>query len=79
MSHSEQKVAFVTGSSRGIGYGIATQLNEEGYFVVMSGTSPIEAARMAYARVDIDAYFDAMADLGFSRQAAVDLAREAGT
>lgn len=42
MSHSVQKVAFVTGSSRGIGYGIATQLNEEGYFVVMSGTSPIE-------------------------------------
>ena len=39
----------------------------------------IEAARMAYARVNIDAYFDAMADLGFSRQAAVDLAREAGT
>ena len=34
---------------------------------------------MAYARVNVDAYFDAMADLGFSRQAAVDLAREAGT
>lgn len=42
MREATQKIAFVTGSSRGIGYGIASQLNEEGYFVVMSGTSPIE-------------------------------------
>ena len=51
MSHSEQKVAFVTGSSRGIGYGIATQLNEEGYFVVMSGTSPIEKVMEAIQKL----------------------------
>lgn len=34
-----KKVAFITGSSRGIGYGIARQLNQEGYITVMSGTS----------------------------------------
>lgn len=36
------KVAFITGSSRGIGYGIAQELNQEGYVTVMSGTSPAE-------------------------------------
>jgi len=37
-----QKIAFITGSSRGIGYGIAQELNAEGYITVMSGTSPAE-------------------------------------
>ena len=37
-----EKVAFITGSSRGIGYGIAQELNREGYITVLSGTSPAE-------------------------------------
>lgn len=43
----DRKVAFVTGSSRGIGYGIARQLNQEGYVTVMSGTSPAEKVESA--------------------------------
>lgn len=46
-----KKIAFVTGSSRGIGYGIASLLNEEGWFVVMSGTSPIEKVREAIQKL----------------------------
>ena len=44
---------------------------------VTGDTGVIEAARLAYAKVNITAYFDAMADLGFTRQAAVELVREA--
>lgn len=39
---NSKKIAFVTGSSRGIGYGIAQELNREGFITVMSGTSPAE-------------------------------------
>ena len=35
-------VAFVTGSTRGIGNGIAEALSREGYCVIYSGTSPIK-------------------------------------
>lgn len=46
-----KKIAFVTGSSRGIGYGIAKLLNEEGWTVVMSGTSPAEKVADAIAQL----------------------------
>lgn len=39
---NSKKIAFITGSSRGIGYGIARELNQEGFVTVMSGTSPSE-------------------------------------
>lgn len=39
------KVAFVTGSSRGIGFGILKQFAENGYHVVMSGASGEERAK----------------------------------
>ncbi len=39
---NSKKIAFITGSSRGIGYGIAQELNQEGFVTVMSGTSPSE-------------------------------------
>ncbi len=34
------KIAIVTGSSRGIGYGIAVALGQNGYHVIVSGTRP---------------------------------------
>ena len=40
-----QKVAFVTGSSRGIGYGITQKFAQNGYAVVMSSSSGEEKAR----------------------------------
>ena len=33
----EQKVAVITGSSRGIGKGIAEQLGKDGYAMVING------------------------------------------
>jgi NAD(P)-dependent dehydrogenase (short-subunit alcohol dehydrogenase family) len=39
---NSKKIAFITGSSRGIGYGIAQELNQEGFVTVMSGTSTSE-------------------------------------
>ena len=41
---NSKKIAFITGSSRGIGYGIAQELNQEGFITVLSGTSPAEKA-----------------------------------
>jgi len=38
------RVAVVTGSTRGIGRAIADALEEEGYFVVRSGAKPLDAA-----------------------------------
>ncbi len=40
-----KKTAFVTGSRRGIGLGIATALAREGYHVILSGTAPLDASR----------------------------------
>lgn len=40
-----QKVAFVSGSSRGIGYGILKKYAQSGYAVVMSGVSGEKKAR----------------------------------
>lgn len=37
-----KKIAFVTGSRRGIGHGIAVALAREGYHVIMSGTASLE-------------------------------------
>lgn len=41
--HLAGKVAFVTGSSRGLGRAIATRLAEKGASVVVHGTSPLSA------------------------------------
>ena len=40
-----KKIAFVTGSRRGIGLGIATALAEDGYHVILSGTASEEATQ----------------------------------
>ncbi|MDR1376357.1 MAG: SDR family NAD(P)-dependent oxidoreductase, partial [Synergistaceae bacterium] len=65
-----QRVAFVTGSSRGIGYGILKKFAENGYRVVMSGSSGEEKAKknldelrdaghdIAYIRCDVSADAD---------------------
>ena len=39
------KYAFVTGSRRGIGLGIAKALAEDGYHVILSGTTTLEATQ----------------------------------
>ena len=48
----DDKVAMVTGASRGIGYAIACGLAEHGATVVMSGTNPesLAQARLALIR-----------------------------
>lgn len=39
---TKEKVAIVTGGSRGIGYGIAEKLAKEGYSLAIFGTSPLD-------------------------------------
>jgi NAD(P)-dependent dehydrogenase (short-subunit alcohol dehydrogenase family) len=53
-----QKTIFVTGSSRGIGYGILKKFAENGYRVVMSGASGEERAADGL-RALLDAGFEA--------------------
>ena len=62
------KTAFVTGSSRGIGRGIADLLTENGYTVVYSGTKP---ERPAYLPEDRD-YFACNIAESDQRRAAID-------
>ncbi len=38
-----RRVAFITGGSRGIGLGIATQLAQAGFDVAINGVRPAEA------------------------------------
>ena len=47
-----RKVALVTGSTRGIGFGIAKVLGENGYHVIISGTQPEQVNQQALARLD---------------------------
>ncbi len=49
-----KKVAVVTGSSRGIGYGIARRLGKDGFRVVIVATGPIEAHQENLARLTAD-------------------------
>ena len=50
-----KKIALVTGSRRGIGLGIARALGQEGYFVVLSATTPSDeevTAKLAGEGID---------------------------
>ncbi|GHS86218.1 3-ketoacyl-ACP reductase [Synergistales bacterium] len=70
------KTAFVTGSSRGIGYGILKKFAENGYRVIMSGSSGEERASgnlqalrdaghdVFYVRCDISNHSDRRAAFG---------------
>lgn len=49
----KEKVAFVTGSSRSIGLGVAVRLAKEGYAVVMNSRQPAEAVREAIEAVKV--------------------------
>lgn len=51
----EQKVAVITGSSRGIGKGIAEQLGKDGYAMVING----------YHKDETDKTTKKLADKGF--------------
>lgn len=62
------KTAFVTGSSRGIGRGIADLLRENGYTVIYSGTRPQRPEDLA-AETD---YFPCDISSGEERKAALD-------
>jgi len=59
-----QKVALVTGSTRGIGKAIADALEREGYLVVRSGTKPMEGANYIPCdiskEIDRERFFDEM-------------------
>ncbi|SDI83049.1 SDR family NAD(P)-dependent oxidoreductase, partial [Propionivibrio dicarboxylicus] len=48
----KQKVAVVTGSSRGIGNAIATRLATEGYAIVAVGTSAPESIASNFAGIE---------------------------
>lgn len=48
----ENKVAIVTGASRGIGNAIATRLAAEGYAIVAVGTSALESIKQNFAGVE---------------------------
>lgn len=47
-----RKVALVTGSTRGIGLGIAKALGKKGYHVIISGTQPEEANRQMLSQLE---------------------------
>jgi 3-hydroxybutyrate dehydrogenase len=49
--HLDGKVALVTGSSSGIGLGIATRLAKEGASVVMNGVEPVRAVAPAVKEI----------------------------
>jgi 3-oxoacyl-[acyl-carrier protein] reductase len=51
MEASSKKVAYVTGGSRGIGFGIAQKLVEDGYCVTISGRNP-DTVNAAAAKLD---------------------------
>ncbi len=42
-----KRIALITGGTRGIGFGIATQLAQEGFDLAVNGTRPEEAVRPA--------------------------------
>jgi 3-oxoacyl-[acyl-carrier protein] reductase len=42
-SQMKKRVAFITGGSRGIGYGVATQLAEAGFNIAINGVRPADA------------------------------------
>lgn len=43
---------------------------------VTGDTSVIERARLAYAKVNIDLFFEGMAELGYDRESAIELLKE---
>ncbi len=64
-----KKTAIITGSSRGIGFGIAKQLGEEGYNVVITATSPEEknAENMAILKNSGISYLYCQGDISDSQ------------
>ena len=66
------KTAIVTGSSRGIGRGIADLLDQNGYTVIYSGTKPERPADLP----DEKSYFAADISDGTQRRALVAFAME---
>src|SRR5688572_11861475 len=47
-----KRVAFITGGSRGIGFGIATQLAQAGFNLAINGLRPAEAVSEAVAALE---------------------------
>ena len=66
------KTVIVTGSSRGIGRGIADLLDQNGYTVIYSGTKPERPADLS----DEKSYFAADISDGTQRRALVAFAME---
>ena len=55
MGHQQNKVAYVTGSSRGIGKSLVEKLLDEGYFVIgMARTNSIEHPNYHYQFLDLN-------------------------
>ncbi|MGY8990069.1 MAG: SDR family NAD(P)-dependent oxidoreductase [Rhodospirillales bacterium] len=74
----DRKVALVTGSSRNIGYGVALRLAQDGYNIVINGTSKQDACDAAVADMKacgVDA-IGILADMG-KREDVERLAKEA--
>lgn len=53
MSLSKKPVALVTGSSRGIGRGIAVKLAQEGFYVLINGVQPLDVKNTAKGAYEV--------------------------
>ena len=54
----KRKVVFVTGSSKGIGKGIATEFAKKGYIVVLNCKNSVE--KMMETAIELEKYTDVM-------------------
>ena len=53
MNLSKKPVALVTGSSRGIGRGIAVKLANEGFYVLVNGVQPLDSGNAAKGAYEV--------------------------